>query len=464
MRFRRWVVFTFAVHVCIILLDKSAGLVLFKILEDQPDVKGAADLLTVLPTIMMALANLGLASSSVYFLRRKSFSLNEVAQTSSLMAIVWGGAVALLAIVVSQFVLPLLRPNWNFSLTYVVPVCLCVPFLLTASYFNSVQIAVDRIRDYNLVNLLSSVVFLPLFLLFFYPFRTEAPTAIALARLAAAVLMALITVWLLRSVVRWRPRLHMSFLRAGLSYGWRANVVSVLTYLNHRLDLFLVPFLFVGAAAFTSDEELRQAQLAQAGFYSLAVTFAELIWHFPEATRDLFFSKVAASTHEQARVFTPTLCRLCFTVGIAGAIGLFLFVDPLMSFISPARWDEKWRATVMTSFEILIPGTVAFTVVKILQNDLSARGFLNDCMIGCAIVLVTMVGLDFWLIPQRGAVGAAWASSIAYLAASVYTLLAYRAHGGAGLRQCLIVRPSDWDYARDMLQAIRDKLRLGARR
>ena len=71
MRFRRWVVFTFAVHVLIILLDKGSGFVLYKILEGQPEVKGATDMLTIVPFIMMAVANLGLATSSVFFLRRR---------------------------------------------------------------------------------------------------------------------------------------------------------------------------------------------------------------------------------------------------------------------------------------------------------------------------------------------------------------------------------------------------------
>ena len=457
MKFRRWVVFTFAVHALIIVLDKGAGLVLYKILEDQPSVKGAADMLTTLPVIMMAIANLGLATSTVYFLRRKTFSLVKVAQTTSLVAVVWGCVVAGLAILTSQYVLPLFRPNWNFSLAYVVPICLCVPFLLTASYFNSIQIATDRVKDYNLVNLLSSIVFLPLFLLFYYAVGTDAPNGIAFARLCAAALMALVTVWMLRKVVKWRPRLHRDFLKAGVTYGWKANIVSVLTYLNHRLDLLMVPFLFVGTALLPPGQ-LKDAQLAQAAFYSLAVTFAELVWHFPEATRDLFFSRVAGSTHEEARVLTPTLSRLCFTVAAVGAVGMFFLVPPVMTLISPEKWDEKWQATVMSSLMYLVPGTVAFTVAKILQNDLLARGHVNQCLVACTVVLVTMIGLDIVLIPERGAVGAAMASSIAYIVSSLYTLVAYRRCGGAGFRECLVLRVSDWEYVTELLAAIREKV------
>ena len=70
-----------------------------------------------------------------------------------------------------------------------------------------------------------------------------------------------------------------------------------------------------------------------------------------------------------------------------------------------------------------------------------------------------MLFLDFLLIGSLGATGAAIASSVAYLLASVYTLFAYRLCGGAGILECLVPRRSDWSYAQDIGRAIRDKLR-----
>jgi O-antigen/teichoic acid export membrane protein len=467
MNFRRWVVFTFAVHVLVILLDKGAGLILFKLLEDRPELKGAADLLTTLPFIMMAVANLGLATSSVYFLRRRDFTVEAVSRTTAMVALVWGGAVAVLAIVASQTVLPLVKSNWSYDLAYVVPICLCVPLLLTTSYFNSVQLAVERIRDYNLVHLLASVSFLPLFLLAYWWLDGNVTEGVALGRLASAALVTVATLWMLRSIARWRPRIDWTFLRAGLRYGWKANLTSVLTYLNHRIDLFLVPFLFLtGAAAVAglTPLELRDLQLREAAFYSLAVTFAELVWHFPEAMRDLFFSKVAGSSHAEARWMTPALTRLCLTAALIGAVFIYLAVDPAMALLSPSDWSSTWSGTVVPAMLLLIPGTVAFTVAKILQNDLAARGHLNHCLVACLLVLTTMLALDWLWIPQDGALGAARASSVAYVAASVYTLIAYRASGGATIRECLVVRAADWRYVTGVFAAVWSKIRGGGRR
>ncbi|MEM7200801.1 MAG: polysaccharide biosynthesis C-terminal domain-containing protein [Planctomycetota bacterium] len=460
MRFKRWVVFTFAFHVLIIVVDKGAGLIVLKIFEDNPDVKGAIDLLAALPFIMMSMANLGLATSSVFFLRREQFDLVEVAETNSLVALVWGTLLAGVAVLLSQTLLPALKPDWDFDLAYVVPICLCVPLLLTSSYFNSLQLVLEHIRNYNLVNLFGSIAFLPLFLLFYFGGSFEGASAAAMSRLVGSAVVCGITLWMLRSVVRWRPRLHWNFLRAGITYGWKANLTSVLTYLNHRLDLYLVGFLYVHRGGATTG--FLKPELAEAAFYSQAVTFAELIWHFPEALRDLFFSKVAGSTHEQARQFTPVLSRLCLAVAVVGSLAVWVAVDPFMGLWLPNAWESTWRDTVRPSLLVLMPGTVAYTVAKILQNDLAARGHLDQCLQACFIVLVVMVSLDIALIPRMGAVGAAWASTVAYWASAIYSLWAYRAHGGASVMKCLIPRREDLKYARELYAAVREKI--GGRR
>ena len=129
-----------------------------------------------------------------------------------------------------------------------------------------------------------------------------------------------------------------------------------------------------------------------------------------------------------------------------------------MGFISPVEWEARWRTDVIACLWVLAPGTASFTVAKILQNDLQARGHLNHCMSACTVVLVTMLALDVVLIPTHGAWGAAVASSIAYGASAVYTLVAYARCGGAGIGQCLVPRPSDWLYVREIWEAVREKI------
>ncbi|MBL9078174.1 MAG: polysaccharide biosynthesis C-terminal domain-containing protein [Planctomycetes bacterium] len=472
MNFRRWVVFTFLVHVLVVVVDKGGGLILYLLCANLPQEHGKAGIAASLPFILGAVANLGLATSLVYFVRRGRYPAQTAFETSMGMALGWGGFVAVAAAFVTLVVLPWFGGDaWRFDAIAVVPVCLAVPLLLVASYANSTQLATDRIRDYGAVHVVTSLAFLPAFFAFFFGFggevhRGDVPVAVAWGRVASTLVVAVLALWLVRSVVRLRVRVDRPYLRDALRYGWKANLTSTLTYLNHRLDLPVLAAVYLATLlgrGFGKDEAESLAN-AQVAFYSMSVTWAELVWHFPEAMRDLFFSKVAGSTHEQARMLTPILARLGLALSLVGALGIVLAIDPLMSLITTLAWGDAsrwqaWSPTVGASLWVLVPGTVAFTVSKVLQADLAARDRLQTCVHAQLLVLVTMLGLDVLLIPDHGAIGAAAASSVAYVASTIYTSVAYARQTGTPIWRFLFVQPGDFRYIRDIVVAVIHKVR-----
>jgi O-antigen/teichoic acid export membrane protein len=477
MNFRRWVVFTFLVHVLVVAVDKGGGLILYLLCADLPQEHGKSGIAASLPFILGAIANLGLATSLVYFVRRGRYSAQVAFETSMGVALAWGGFVAVSAAIVTLYVLPLLNPEWVFAPVVVVPICLVVPLLLVASYANSTQLATDRIKDYGLLHVVTSLAFLPAFFVFFFSFggavsQGDVPVAVAWGRVASTLVVAALALWLVRKVVTLRVRIDRDYLRQGLRYGWKANLTSTLTYLNHRLDLVVlaaVAFATMHGRGFDKDEAQELAAV-QVAFYSMSVTWAELVWHFPEAMRDLFFSKVAGSSHAQARQLTPVLSRLGLAISLFGALGILAVIDPAMSAITivakgdDSVWMEKWSPTVFASLLMLVPGTVAFTVSKVLQADLAARDRLQTCVNAQLIVLVTMLGLDVVLIPDHGAVGAAAASTIAYVVSTIYTSIAYSRQTGTPIWRFLFVHLSDFRYIREIVVAIVDKLRRRGKR
>jgi hypothetical protein len=472
MNFRRWVVFTFLVHVLVVAVDKGGGLILYLLCANLPDQHGKAGIAASLPFILGAIANLGFATALVYYVRRGRYSVQRCFETSMGVALFWGGFVAASSAVVTLWVLPLFGPELAFPPGLVLPICLAVPVLLVASYANSTQLATDHIRDYGFVHVVTSVAFLPAFFVFFMGFggevsRQHVPLAVAWGRLASTILVAALALWLVRKVVALRVRVDRDCLRTCIRYGWRANLTSTLTYLNHRLDLVVLWFVYLWAVRPQVAEEGEAARLAavQVAFYSMSVTWAELVWHFPEAMRDLFFSKVAGSTHEQARMLTPVLSRLGLAVSLVGGLAIVFLIDPVMGLItalakgSDTVWYTEWSPTVRASLLWLVPGTVAFTVSKILQADLGARDRLQTCVNAQLIVLVSMVALDVVLIPGHGALGAAMASTAAYVVGTAYTAWAYSRQTGIAIWRFLFVHLADFQYIREIMAAVVGKVR-----
>ena len=478
MNFRRWVVFTFLVHVLVVAVDKGGGLILYLLCANQPQEHGKSGIAASLPFILGAVANLGLATSLVYFVRRGRYAAQTAFETSMGVALAWGGFVAIAAAAITLWVLPWIGgEEWRFDPIVVVPICLAVPLLLVASYANSTQLATDRIRDYGVVHVVTSLAFLPAFFGFFFGFGGEVadgdvPVAVAWGRVASTLVVAALALWLVRSVVTLRVRVDRAYLNDAVRYGWKANLTSTLTYLNHRLGPpGLAPvFHPVAGGPGPGAAAGRRPPAVQVAFYSMAVTWAELVWHFPEAMRDLFFSKVAGSTHEQARQLTPILSRLGLAISLFGALAIVFLVDPIMSLITIAAkgddgvWLREWSPTVSASLLVLVPGTVAFTVSKVLQADLAARDRLQTCVNAQLVVLVTMLGLDVLLIPEHGAVGAAAASTIAYVVSTIYTAVVYGRQTRTPIWRFLIVHTGDFRYIRDIVVAVLDKVRRRGRR
>lgn len=504
MDFRRWVVFTFFIHVLVVVVDKGGGLILYLLTANQADQHGKSGIIASLPFVLMAVANLGLATSLVFYLRKRVYTAQQAFSTTLTVALIWGGFVGFLALAVSLWLLPAINPTWEFDPWLIVPFCVVVPILLIVSYGNSIQLAVERVRAYGAVHLITSLSFLPAFFLVFFWLGGkvedgDVPMAVAWGRLLSTVVIAVVVIWLVSHVVRLRLGIHRPFLRDGLRFGWKANLTSTLTYLNHRIDLIILGALFVptlaevdvlfGPRQEPQDTLLRwnesvnpmpetmredyyqrsvlktKAVLAEVGFYGMAVTWAELVWHFPEAMRDLFFSKVAGSTSAEARRMTPVLTRLGLTVSLVAGVAVVFLVDPVMETITWIAgkendpWRRIWSEPVGVALILLTPGTVAYTVSKVLQADLAARGHLHVCVRAQVVVLVTMIGLDILWMPTYGASGAALASTVAYIVSTMYTLWAYRRSTGTAIWTCLIMHPSDFRYVGQILNAVLAKLR-----
>lgn len=443
MRFQTSFLITLAFQALILAIDKGAGFVILWLLREDAPKAGGVQLLLQLPAILVAIGNLGLAASLVYFSKRKEVDLQTAGRTTTTVAILQGlllalvmwGALELWVLFKEGAVLP----RWSLLL----PMLFLPIFLLIATYHNYIQLAVGRIVGFNVARLAPSLCFLPLFLLlYFVPVERDAYEAAVYARFLPGVLTAVLLLWFLRDVVPLRLGLDLTFLKKAVAYGWRANLHATFTALNHRLDLYLLGALFVVRTQLPENEQIALLE-REVAFYAYAMTIAELIWHFPEALRDVLFAKVSGLSEGEARDFTPVVARNSLWIAVLAAAGLWWLHAPCLSFLLGASWEETWRDGLTPVLALLLPGTVLYTIAKVLQADLMARRHLNACNLATFAVFVVLLGLDFVLVPSAGARGAAMASTIAYAVGAVLSVAFYVRSTGVSVRELLLVRRSD---------------------
>ncbi len=197
-----------------------------------------------------------------------------------------------------------------------------------------------------------------------------------------------------------------------VSYGSRGQVGGLIMLLNLRLD-----FAFLGA----------MAGPAVLGTYSVASKFAELLRLPGTALTWVCYPQLAGASADAAssrarRYLRPAL----LTVGLA-VPPAFVLSGPVISLLYGARF-----ADAVPQAHVLLAGMLLGGASGVASAYLYARGRPGTNSLALGIGLVLTVVLDLVLIPRHGAMGAAWASTIAYLltdAALIGTVLRLT-HGG----------------------------------
>jgi O-antigen/teichoic acid export membrane protein len=368
-----------------------------------PTAVGEYALLRMLPGLVGVLCVLGLPGALAYFLAAPRRDLPALWPT--LIAIGFGGALLGTGawLIASPVIAKVFFPHESALMIAAAGATVPTQLLLTLGK-TALQGLEDR-RGGDVVIAAEELAFLPCYLL---PLLTgfHGIAAIVIG-LGLADLVVAVEAW--RRVSRrlgWR-RLGLS--RAGwwgrpdralggriASYGLRGQVGGLITLLNLRLD-----FAILGALAGP----------AVLGSYAVASKYAELLRLPGTALTWVFYPRLAKLGETEAATVARRMIRPTLIGIVVAAIPVALLTSPVMRLL----YGEQFDAAV-TPARVLLAGMLLAGGSGVASAYLYGRGTpgLNSLVLGLGLV-VTVV-LDLLLIPRFGALGAAAASTAAYLA------------------------------------------------
>lgn len=369
-----------------------------------PSAVGVYALMRILPGLVGVLCVGGLPGALAYFLAAPRRDTPHL--WPSLIAIaVAGAAIGTLAWCLGA---PLLRhvffPGDTVAVVAVAGATVATQLFLTVSK-TALQGLEDR-RGGDLVIALEEVSFLPCYGLAILG-GSHGTLAIVLG-LALADLVVGIEGW--RRVVRsvrghdgagphrpFRGRPDRRLVRDVVTYGTRGQVGGLVSLLNLRLD-----FAILGALAGP----------AVLGTYAVASKYAELLrlpgtaltWvAYPELAR----SDAVDAAQRARRLLRPAL----LSVWVAAVPMLFL-AGPVVQLLYGGQFGSA-----VPQARVLLVGMLLGGAAGLASGYLYGRGRPGLNSLGLGIGLALTVILDITLIPQHGAMGAAIASTVAYLVA-----------------------------------------------
>jgi O-antigen/teichoic acid export membrane protein len=214
-----------------------------------------------------------------------------------------------------------------------------------------------------------------------------------------------------------------------LGYGVKSMGAGLVLWGNYRLDVFLV-------AAFSDA--------ASVGRYSVAVLISEVLMKTSAATARPLFPRVARER------FLPAVTAMASR----GNLLLMLLLGPaiLVPAYAAHLYLGREFAGMLGAFICLLPGTIATSVGYVVHSDLAGRGAVGKSFVSNAASLLANIGLNVVLIPRYGILGAAIASSFAYLLNAVVACGFFAAIHGLSPWELFVIRRSDVGEIRGRLR------------
>jgi O-antigen/teichoic acid export membrane protein len=376
-----------------------------------PEGNGQYAVSILLPTFLSTLLNLGIPAANVYFLGRGDVTMGDALRSN----LRYWALLSLLGLSAGTLVVL----NLSNELFRDVPAKLLIfclaafPPALLQSFFASL---LQGLRDFPRFN--AAVMVGPVSTLAFVLIALVLLDSGVTGALSAFIAGQLLSLLLTYALLRRSTQLSMKnvtpspvFSIKAITYGWKAHLSNILAFLNFKADLFLLNF-FLGPSA--------------TGVYMIAVQLVERLWMISTATSTVILPELATDYKRDStqNALTPMLSRTVFLLTLAAALALLL-TSPLIKLLFGTDYSGAIFPLI-----VLLPGIVFISSVRILATDIAARGNPALNMYVSAGVLVVNVTANILLIPQLGLVGAALATTIAYIINAVVRLVIFTYYSG----------------------------------
>jgi O-antigen/teichoic acid export membrane protein len=363
-----------------------------------PQGRGELAAVVLWPTLLTFMFSMGNTQSIAFHAGRRIFDISEVWTA----AVVMGVVLSAFTVIAGLWIIPFALKQYSPEVRHLSQLFLaCAPLIWLTSVPASLLQGRLEIGRFNLLKIICPAIYAAGLVSLYMVRKASVAWTAALQAIGFAVMDA-IGVWLVFS--RFGPRWawNMRSFRSLLNFGWKTQLGSMASYVNQRLDQLLL-------TVFVPPREL--------GLYVVAVAVSTSLSFIPQAAEMVTLAQGLNSDPEQtkriiARSFGVTL--LALSVGCAALCLLCPWLVPL-------AFGESF-APAITACRILLPGSVALGLNQVLFSGARALGrpVLPSYAEGFAMA-ITCISL-YCLLPRYGFIGAAIASTAAYIGSLIFSL------------------------------------------
>jgi O-antigen/teichoic acid export membrane protein len=396
-----------------------------------PNARGSFALMVLVTMIFTRLGSFGLEISNVYYTANQNHKIRDLVANSIVIGIVSGFLGIFLVVILSE--IPLVKAYFeknNVIIFMLYAILATLPVSLVSTLLVGILQGQEKIFEFNSVSLIISfiqVVF-QLGLIFWLDLGIWGAVCAYGLSAVSGLVFALIFI-INTNHISIKPSLTV--FRESTTYASKAYTANLLQFLNYRLDQFMVGF-FLGPA--------------QLGFYVVAVGIVERLWMIPQSIAAVLFPRTSADGSEKANILTPKVTRFTLLLLLIFSLGVGLVSRPFVILFFGETFEPSIKPLLW-----LLPGVVALGYGKVLMSDLAGRGRPDIGLIASGVSFIVTLVLDLLLIPRFKLVGAAAASSIAYVITTIVILMFFSNISKVMFSQLFLPNSADFNYYRSVI-------------
>jgi len=399
-RFSLNVAWTFAVRVLMVVNSVLAGIVVARWLGAGG--VGELAVINVAVSTIVQLGAFGLPSSNTYFIAQDQKHFRAAAINSLIFGLAVGTILAL-----GLTAIAMLRPQWFgfVSQDLIRIAAVSIPFQILTLIGLNIFLALEKIREFNLLDLIGQSFVLINALLALAVFHRGLHLLVTLNTSAAIVVSLVIASLLItagKNVLQTKWRADFRLLARMISYGIKFHLSILAGTLIFRADLLVVN---------------HYRGTAEAGVYSVASQFALMLMLLPGVIATLIFPRITSEQDKHGETTSLVMRHTAFVMLICCLVAI-----PL-SLLLPVLYGPAFREAI-TQLLIMLPGIYLVSLQSVLVQHFNALGLPRIILVYWLITLAINIALVFAMVPQYGARGAAVVSAFSYTL--IFLLVAIR--------------------------------------
>jgi len=221
-------------------------------------------------------------------------------------------------------------------------------------------------------------------------------------------------------------RLSTGDLRLLFNFSIVVFIANLVQFFAYRADYWLINY-------FKGENEL--------GVFSQANRFAQMMWVLPNILAAILIPLIAAPGDAFNEKGLVRLVRVINYLNILAVAAIIL-----IALLSYGVFLPESFSTGFYPLLLMLPGYYFFCMNILLAAFFSSRRLLWVNFIGSALCFIVIILADLLLIPAFGIRGAAIADSIAYSAATIYSIISFMRHSSCSFVDLFRISRTDWSY------------------